>query len=87
MVSGASTAHRGRYPLIFPKIRLNLARALQGLLGAPLPVPCPPIVLRSKGPVENQSQEVGFKEGTVIDNAREELRVNTGDGKEEVTNN
>ena len=75
------------YSQLIMKIRLDLARALQGLPGAPLPVPCPPIVLRSKGPVEDQSQEVGFKEGTVINNAREELCVNTGDGKEEVTNN
>ena len=75
------------YSQLIMKIRLDLARALQGLPGAPLPVPCPPIVLRSKGPAEDQPQEVGVKEGTVVDNAREELRVNTGDGKEEVTNN
>ena len=73
------------YSQLIMKIRLDLARALQGLPGVPLPVPCPPIILHSKGPAEDQPQEVRVKEGTVVDNAREELRVNTVDEKEEVT--
>ena len=101
------------------KIRRDLARALQGLPGAPLPAHCPPIVLRfrgstpgppvplifcdntdplaregegsrgadnSKGPVEDQSQEVGSAEGDAINKAREELGANAGDRKEGGTN-
>ena len=101
------------------KIRRDLARALQGLPGAPLPAHCTPIVLRfrgstpgppvplifcyntdplaregrgsggvdnSKGPVEDQSQEVGSAEGKAINKAREEFGANAEDGKEGGTN-
>ena len=51
------------YSQLIMKIRLDLARALQGLPGAPLPVPCPPIVLRSKGPAEGQPRGSESRKG------------------------